>query len=235
MVESCAGRRAAFDGVRWYVMPGAHSFSYGQMRVAGLWMRSGNTITVGEYARLNGQLVRHEMLHAVLQGGAHPRAKYLGSCAGVVTCGDNCVQDAGPPPPPAAGTPHVAATALALDFDLAPRAPTGQRDDGWFTLTVRATNPTGSAVLVDLPPSADGTSPRTFAFDINGALATYRRSVRGSGSEAALFSAGETKQYVFDLQLAGSSNPTGMQPGSYSLRVAFADRWSDWRTVVVGP
>jgi hypothetical protein len=235
MVENCAKRRAPFDAVRWYVMPGAHSFSYGQMRVAGLWTRSGNTITVGEFAQMNGQLVRHEMLHAVLQGGAHPRAQYLGSCAGVVTCGENCMKEAGPPLVPGAGTPLVSPATLAVDLEVNPDVPSGQRDDGWFTITVTATNRLDSPVMVDLPSSADGEARRTFAFDISGALTAYRRTVRDPGSGVTYFVAGETKRYVFDLQLAGGSNPTGVQPGSYSLRVGFGDRWSDWRTVVVGP
>ncbi|HSA56362.1 MAG TPA: hypothetical protein VLE53_11715, partial [Gemmatimonadaceae bacterium] len=100
MVEQCVGRAAPFEAVRWYVMPGAHSFNLGDLRVAGVWTRAGNAITVGEYARMNGQLVRHEMLHAIVQGGAHPRSLYLDRCAGVVTCGENCVREAGPASPP---------------------------------------------------------------------------------------------------------------------------------------
>lgn len=234
MVEQCAGRAGRFDAVRWYVMPGAHSFDLGGMRVAGVWTRAGNAITVGEHARMNGQLVRHEMLHAVLQGGSHPRSQYLSRCAGVVTCGENCIREAGPAAPPSATVPRVLPTALSVRFDLAPGIPTSAKDDGWFTLTVEAKNGRSTPVVIELPTSVAG-SNRAFAFDIVGPLVAYRRSVRVVDDDVAYFQPGATKRYVFDFQLAGEENPAGLIPGTYSIRAAFGDHWSGWSTVRVGP
>lgn len=234
MVEQCAGRAGRFEAVRWYVMPGAHSFDLGEMRVAGVWTRAGNAITVGEHARMNGQLIRHEMLHAILQGGSHPRAQYLGRCGGVVTCGENCILEAGPADPPSATVPRVLPTVLNVKFDIAPGTPTSAKDDGWFTLTVEAKNGRSTPVLIDLPRSVAG-SDRGFAFDIVGALVAYRRSVRVVDDGVAYFPPGGTKRYVFDFQLAGEDNPAGLVPGTYSIRAAFGDHWSGWSAIKVGP
>lgn len=234
MVEQCAGRAARFDAVRWFVMPGAHSFDLGDLRVAGVWTRAGNAITVGEHARMNGQLVRHEMLHAILQMGSHPRSQYLARCAGVVTCGENCIREAGPADLPGAAVPRVLPTALNVKVAVAPGTPTSAKDDGWFTLTVEAKNGRSTPVVIDLPPSVAGSS-RGFAFDLVGPLVAYRRSVRVVDDAVTYFPPGATKQYVFDFQLAGTGNPAGLVPGTYSIRAAFGDHWSGWSTIKVGP
>lgn len=234
MVEQCAGRRGNFQAVQWFLMPGAHSFDLGDMRVAGVWTRAGNAITVGEHARLNGQLVRHEMLHAILQGGSHPRAQYLGHCAGVVTCGENCIREAGPADPPGATVPRVLPTALNVKFDIAPGTPSASKDDGWFTLTVEAKNGRSTPVVIELPQAVAGSS-RGFAFDLVGPLVAYRRSVRVIDDGVTYFPPGASKRYVFDFQLAGQDNPAGLVPGTYSIRAAFGDHWSGWGTITVGP
>ena len=61
---------------------------------------------------IEGSVVRHEMLHALVRAKGHPRAQFLQRCGGIVACGPDCVHDAGPAAAPAAGTPVVRAMAL---------------------------------------------------------------------------------------------------------------------------
>lgn len=87
MVESCAGRTGNFDAIHWYSIQ--LMWIDGQL-AAGIWFQSGNRIVMASPWLLDGGAVRHEMLHALLQRGDHPREYFVTRCGGMVSCGSQC-------------------------------------------------------------------------------------------------------------------------------------------------
>jgi len=61
------------------------------MDAAGYWSLGGSRIVLTECIVDDGSAVRHEMLHAILQVGGHPRAQFLGACAALVDCEGSCI------------------------------------------------------------------------------------------------------------------------------------------------
>jgi hypothetical protein len=87
MVEACAGRTGNFDAIHWYSI-GIYWID-GQL-AAGVWFEDGNRIVISSPWLLDGGAVRHEMLHALLQRGDHPREYFVTRCGGVISCGNQC-------------------------------------------------------------------------------------------------------------------------------------------------
>ncbi len=97
MVESCSGLQGSLAEVSWYQVPGSETVDRSGDEVAGYWAPAGNRIVLGGEATLDGQVVRHEMLHALLrQLKGHPREYFLDRCGGVGSCASGCLTDAGP-------------------------------------------------------------------------------------------------------------------------------------------
>ncbi len=80
--EACAGRTGRFAGITWYLVPGASTFlSEGAVQV-GRWSRSGSEsriVLAGDFAA-DELVVRHEMLHALLDRGDHPPEYFVARC-----------------------------------------------------------------------------------------------------------------------------------------------------------
>ena len=72
--EQCAGRTAAMSRVQWFTMPGRTSFMYGDGQYDGYWWNDVHWILLAGDKVQNGMIVRHEMLHDLLQTGEHPAA-----------------------------------------------------------------------------------------------------------------------------------------------------------------
>jgi len=99
MVQSCSGLQGSLSDVSWYQVPGSGTVSYSGDEVAGYWALKDSRIVLGGEAVLDGSVVRHEMLHALVRkASGHPREYFLQRCAGLVVCGPTCVADGGPPP-----------------------------------------------------------------------------------------------------------------------------------------
>lgn len=80
-MERCSGRTATLPDVSWYrTVAGAPLIINGKSG-AGAWFRSGNRIAL---ANESGPVVRHEMLHAILQDGLHPGEVFAGRCGSYV-------------------------------------------------------------------------------------------------------------------------------------------------------
>lgn len=65
MTEACSGRTGDIADIRWFVVPNADSFAVHGKQYNGYWFEN-NSIVIASTHRLVGQLVRHEMLHALL-------------------------------------------------------------------------------------------------------------------------------------------------------------------------
>ena len=85
LTEECSGINRSLDAVQFYLIPNASTIpdnTYGE--VAAYWSPASNRIVLADFYEMQGQLVRHEMLHALLRASGHPPAYFQGRCAGVV-------------------------------------------------------------------------------------------------------------------------------------------------------
>ena len=219
MVESCSGFSRPLGDVEWYSAQGQLTNpSNSREAVEGYYSLASNRIVLLSRNTIAGGTVRHEMLHALLRVGGHPRSAFLQSCGGLVDCGEECVRDAGPAATPDAATPRVAPSALEVTSAVSPVIPSSSIDGGLFTFTVMVRNPFAYPVVAVLPPRPRGGPAITYPFDI--------RAINGGGSaggdlalDSAItyFTARETKRDVFDFVIA----PIGFIPNGYSSGTGF--------------
>ena len=205
MTAACAGVSQDFDRVRWFIVPGARSIPYDGAEYQGLWYRAGNRIVLAEQSMLRGGLVRHEMLHALIDEASHPREYYGERCGGLVVCAGDCEKEIGPDPPPPAAIAGLDAWELDLDVEIVSTPPETEDDVAWLGVLVSVRNPHPEARAVRL--GATGARPP---------LPTFGYALAAPGEEAAretyvfafdttvVFGAGETQRRLFDLWLPSS-------------------------------
>ena len=239
MTEACSGHSGDFAALRWYRTPGYLLDDNGHT-ASGYYSLGGNRIVLVDAMMDEGSGVRHEMLHALLRVGGHPRAQFLGSCASVVDCQGSCVTDAGPwhapssyvvvPPDSVDLTQH--ATLLAPETD-------GQR---FLALEITVRNPFPRAVLVAVPPipgtlpsSAAGADPRGFNYALFGPVGGISSNVYVEDSSTMFFQPLETKQFLFEFRVDSDLTSTHIPPGEYVVRGGFAALWAAPDTVEVTP
>ena len=231
MTEACSGRSGDLSAVHWYRTPGSHIVR-GEQAVGGYWNRYGNIIVIAEDGIERGSMVRHEMLHALLQSGGHPRPQFLGSCASLVLCKGICVQEAGPWQPPQ--NDYVVLPPDSLDIgsraELLPPESDGQR---WLALTVTVQNPRERAVLVAAP--GDAVTPDTFSYDLRGPSGGISGSQGAADSSALFFQPFETKQWLFEFRVASDLSEYHITSGDYLVRGGYARQWSAYDTVAISP
>ena len=80
--ETCAELRGALEGIEWYVVPDVATFETDIGEKVGLWERVGNVsrITIAGYYVENEMVVRHEMLHDLLERTGHPTEYFVNRC-----------------------------------------------------------------------------------------------------------------------------------------------------------
>jgi hypothetical protein len=180
---------------------------------------------------IDGATVRHEMLHALLQSGAHPRSAFLQSCGGVVPCPDQCVREAGAPPTPDAATPRVSPSELEVTSAVSPDVPSSAIDGGLATFTISVRNPFTHPVVVLLPSNPIGGPALSYTYDIrlnNGGNVASKEVAFDIG--VTYFAADETKRDVIDFIVIPVPTPSfgavfgigingiALPPGSYVFR-----------------
>jgi hypothetical protein len=80
--ETCSGLAGRFDRIEWYVVPGADEFNTDLGVKVGLWTHSSSGVRIviaGDYVN-NELVVRHEMLHALLDREGHPPEYFQDRC-----------------------------------------------------------------------------------------------------------------------------------------------------------
>ncbi len=82
-VEVCAGRTGDFERVRWYQVEGRGSFEYQGQSNLGYWWPSHDIVIAGHRVD-NGRIVRHEMLHDLLNDPGHPSEYFVTRCGSIV-------------------------------------------------------------------------------------------------------------------------------------------------------
>lgn len=79
--EACSGRKADMSEVTFYAVDAPNGAIGLNGTVAhGWWVREGNRIYLPANALGEEWLVRHEMLHALLQRGSHPTKQFVDAC-----------------------------------------------------------------------------------------------------------------------------------------------------------
>lgn len=223
--EACSGITGSLAAITWYSVPSEDRRIVEGEAADGYWSPASNRIVLVRDGLLDGGLVRHEMLHALVrQKTGHSRAAFLGRCAGVVDCGESCVRDAGPPPPrdPAAAT--VPPESITVAVEVMPNPATTRIDGGVFTVSVMATNHASHAVVVMIP-SGQVPHATSYQVDMRGPLGTLFLGVLVFDSSAVTFLPGETKRQLFDFVI-GADFTT--QFGAYMVRGAYGGQWSPY-------
>jgi hypothetical protein len=79
--EACSGRHGELGGVAFYAVDApSGAIRLGKEVAHGWWVRNGNRIYLPANALGEEWLVRHEMLHALLQTGSHPPEVFANAC-----------------------------------------------------------------------------------------------------------------------------------------------------------
>jgi len=76
--EACSGRTGDFDRLRWSVVEG-HSFPCSSGECAGHWRTSHHIFLAGDWV-MDEMVVRHEMLHDILDRTGHPDPPFGQGC-----------------------------------------------------------------------------------------------------------------------------------------------------------
>jgi hypothetical protein len=80
--EACSGLAGDFSTIKFYVVPGVETFPTGAGSKVGEWTFDGVTnriVIAGNYAN-SEMVVRHELLHSLLQREGHPAEYFVNRC-----------------------------------------------------------------------------------------------------------------------------------------------------------
>ncbi|HTA74768.1 MAG TPA: hypothetical protein VK733_10865 [Gemmatimonadaceae bacterium] len=216
LTEACSGLTGDFSGVTWYRIPNSQTVPFGEGElVNGLWEGDGNRIILGGDDLEDGDLVRHEMLHALLQRGGHPRSMFIGRCRSTVVCTGPCITDGGPAPPPDPSAIAVRPAYLGVSVEIVPTAPGGDVNGGYFMMIVSARNPSRLPVIAQLPPSGDAGPSGSFGYWIWSGSNTYWYGLRAEVPEDSEFAAFETKRMIFDFHVGTGGTRYDLPPGVF--------------------
>jgi hypothetical protein len=235
MTESCSGLAGAFGEVTWYEAPGASSVPLDGREVQAYWSLASNRIVVAGDAALEGGLVRHEMLHALTRSSAHPRALYLGACAGVVDCDATCTADAGAPPAADPAAARVPPDSVTVTVAVAPGSLLQTPNGEYLALVVTAHNRAARPVVVDLPVAGQPDRRLGFAYDVRGPAGGFTIGLPATDPSRWTFAAGERKQQLFDVYSGARVGAERFPPGEYLVRGSYGGRASDPVSVLLGP
>ena len=201
LTSACSGVSGDFSAIRWFVVPGAQTIPVRGREYHGAWYRDGNRIVLAEGAQQSGPLVRHEMLHALIDRGGHPREYYRSRCGGIVVCQGECESETGgdlAPANAAAGPP----TDLEVDLDVIGGGPRSS-ESRWVGVMVTVRNPDTRARRVRLSElSQSAAAVPTFGYELDRAGGGPWGGLHEFVLDTVItFEAGETRRRLFDLWL----------------------------------
>jgi hypothetical protein len=228
LTEACSGVNGDFDSVRWFQLTDVPQFAVRDTLYQSYWWANGNRIVIVGAKRLTGQLVRHEMLHA-LTGPHHQREYFVDKCGGVVACEANCLQEAGPPSTPMPDAATIQGTDLAVETVVEPTKASLSTDSGWAAITISARNTRGVPAWLNLTPITPGQpSAATFGYVVECVVVACdsRSEYLYVVADKIGFDAGGFRRYVFDRQL---------QAGQYSVRGFFNVDTAQLTTFQISP
>ncbi|HUE84952.1 MAG TPA: hypothetical protein VMO26_02635 [Vicinamibacterales bacterium] len=220
MTKACSGRSGSLDAVTWYEVPTNVPLESDGKPVSAYWSAASNQIVVSAAVARNGQVIRHEMLHALLRTKGHSRADFLERCAGRVTCSLRCIEDAGPAPAVPASVPRVVPSAMQVTVKADPVNQYSSVNDGYFSMIVRVHNPAPNPVFVILPEPSTVGGPVSFSYRLSG-LGSEALDLIALDGGVAMFAAGETKEHVFDFFIGNGSLTGHVYTGLYTFSGAY--------------
>ena len=139
MTEACSGLQGNLDAITWYLVR-SQEIDIGGEAYDGYWYEDGNRILLSKPSVRDGGTVRHEMLHALLQSGAHPVEYFVTRCGALAPCGTACDLSESNRGVPATAR-EIPSESLSVSVSLSPiGAPAISVDSGWVTMMVTATN-----------------------------------------------------------------------------------------------
>ena len=233
MTESCSGLTGPLAAVSFWHVPGVNSFMRGGKNVLGYWTNADNQIVLAGNAELDGSNVRHEMLHALLRVGGHPREQFLGKCAGFVDCAVDCIADAGAPPPADPATPFASPRTFEVSVAALPERPGRAVDGGEFSVIVSVRNPQQRTVIARL--GTTNVQAWSFQFELRGASGAIAGNEVVVDASTVTFAPGETKRQVFDFAIGASLAQRRVPPGDYTLLGGYGTQFSAPAALTVTP
>jgi hypothetical protein len=234
MTQACSEKSGSLSSVSWYKTDEALHDPRNGEELSGYWSSASNRIVLKSTAMLDGSVVRHEMLHALLQAGSHPRTEFLGKCAGTVACAGGCITEAGPYPPPPETPIEIGQDLLDLTVGIEPRSPAAS-SSRFFSVTVfahnRSTHWAKAAPLLD-----PNDTLLTFGYELRGA-GIGGSTVDGIARDPSdrIFAPGESKRMVFDFMIGDAAFGQQILPGDYTVRGRFSEYSSGDSVLVLGP
>lgn len=87
-VQNCSGKQGNMNRIYWFQVPDANFIYRGKAFDAYWW--STHWVLIAEPYVQDAGIVRHEMLHDLLNRGDHPKEYFQQKCAGVVACNAEC-------------------------------------------------------------------------------------------------------------------------------------------------
>lgn len=237
LTKECSGLSGNLSDVTWYRVPGTYYIPLGDgSSVNGLWDAVGNRIVLASASQFEGDLVRHEMLHALLRSAGHPRPAFIGLCDGTLVCIERCITEGNPAPQQDPAAQLVNPSALQIGVEVKPSSPSTTTNDGSFIMFVTALNPGPSPVIVQLPPSGDAGPSVSFSFRVIGASGTKSYDMRANVPETTRFAPYEVKRFIFDFHIGAGSTRYEESPGTYRFEGAYGGVWAaNPPTVTVAP
>ncbi|MGH7676990.1 MAG: hypothetical protein ACRENU_00905 [Gemmatimonadaceae bacterium] len=215
VTEQCSGVSGVRGVVSWFVVPGASTFLVAGREYHGFWFPETKSLVIAEQALLEGDLVRHEMLHALV-GTGHDRGYFVEACDGVVACVEQCFEEAGGPAVPGLTAPIVTLDNIDVALRVEPVTPSITDGDGWIAISVTASNPNSADVWAELDPiPPDSLFAISFGYVLE--CITSCQGIVGSAYEFIEgsrfgFVGAAARRRVFDRHLS---------TGTYSVRAIF--------------
>ena len=231
LTEQCSGRQGTYDAIAWYVVPDVSTLP-GTKGLSGYWYADNRIVLAGAYDGIAaGDLVRHEMLHALLGPGVngHPRDMFVRRCDGVVVCEGECLSDGGPAPAPDPAARLASASTLEVSVDVVPPAPGSTTWDGYFMMIIHAHNPAGYPIVT--------TQRAGFGYQLRAQGTDVEYGLPVEAPEETRFAAGETKSFIFDFHIVSDSHIRyDIAPDTWTFNGSYGGVWAPSPpTVTVSP
>jgi hypothetical protein len=174
---------------------------------------------------MNGQVVRHEILHALIRHNGeieHPAGFFLDKCGGVVDCPRACIETSEGREAPAIAPRSASVLTISMKVDSSV-SQSHSADFTYVPVTLRAQNSLGEAIRVEL--AEFNGYIRSFGLDVATPptlpSANWSRNAYSVDPRAGYFEPGEIKQWVFDLYIP----KTATALGEWSVSGGFATNW----------
>lgn len=234
VVERCSGRTGSFDGVSWYRVPLGEGLTVDGESAAGAWFAARNSIAIGDGWRASGSLVRHEILHAILQTGSHPAKYFREACGDEVLCGRSCEEPVALP-----NSIPLAVEQLSIDATFFPAFPSLERDDGKAVVVVRVRNPYGVNAFANASRFAQATCPVGFtltsASDPTNTDGDCRYLEYHPADARVYFGPYEARRLVFELDLLHNASRGSFRPEPHIVSAILLDNARGAHEVRIAP